>query len=342
MSKFDLGLEALADQQELEVTGDILSYEYLDTVMQFNDEAAEAVVIADGIGAIASAFENLGAICDVLKEHGNSPALEALVGGNFREGFSLEAAEKAKEGLWARFVKWLKTLWAKIKAFFAKYFVSAEKMSRALKERARELQDNDMKEVTVSLPSNEVIKAAATFIQTTFKDELKQVADEIKQLKAGKGFGDSAVEKVMAKRTGDYLQTGLNAFMNPESINVTKQAAIVSLTLTADCLDALRVCQAAVDGITTVVENLSFSADNETAEAIGKDVKNAAGGKGKQAAAAGKLAEEGVKAFGSDGFREALMKGNKNVTSFLSSMSRKLVAYGSMQLSTFKVAKTSK
>ena len=341
MSKFDLGLEALADQQGLEMTGDILSYEYLDTVMQFNDEAAEAVVIADGIGAIASAMENLGAICDVLKEHGNSPALEALVGGNFREGFSLEAAEKAKEGLWARFVKWLKTLWAKIKAFFAKYFVSAEKMSRALKERARELQDNDMKEVTVSIPSNEVIKAAASFIQTTFKDELKQVADEIKQLKSGK-VGDSAIEKVMAKRTGDYLQTGLNAFMNPESINITKQAAIVSLNLTADCLDALKVCQAAVDGITTVVENLSFSADNETAEAVGKDVKEAAGGKGKQAAAAGKLAEEGVKAFGSDGFREALMKGNRNVTSFLSSMSRKLVAYGSMQLSTFKVAKTSK
>ena len=340
MSKFDLGLEALTERDNFG-TGDILSYEYLDTVMQFNDEASDAVVIADGITSLCSAYENLGAICDVLATHGNSPALEALVGDNFREGFSLEAAEKAKEGLWSRFVKWLKTLWAKIKAFFAKYFVSAEKMSRALKERARELQDSDMKEVTVSLPSNEVLKAAASFIQTTFKDELKQVGDEIKQMKAGK-IGDSAIEKVMAKRTGDYLQTGLNAFMSPDSINITKQAAIVSLNLTANCLDALRVCQAAVDGITTVVENLSFSADNETAEAIGKDVKEAAGGKGKQANAAGKLAEEGVKAFGSDGFREALMKGNKNVTSFLSSMSRKLVAYGSMQLSTFKVSKTAK
>jgi uncharacterized protein (DUF1499 family) len=358
---FNLGLEALADHSEFDTTGDVLSYEFLDTVMQFNDEAAEAVVIADGITSLCGAYENLTAICDVLREHGNTPALEALVGGNFREGFSLEAAEAAKEGLWSRFVKWLKTLWAKIKAFFAKFFVSAKKMRTALLQRAKDLRNGTMEEVSIALPGNAVIKALGDYLKLEFKqqaeDNKKAIEDLQKNLKKEK----SEVAKIDIKSQIEERETAAKWFADPTKLQIGKAAAIEALEAIAGGITACEVVEGIVNATAALVEHLSFTRDDRTAAQAYEAGKNAYGtvekgqGHGKngnlnkedkahneRAEAFGNLAKETDKYLGSDEFRKAVMEANAAISSFLKKATSVLVSWGSRALSTFKVAKVAK
>lgn len=327
---FSLGLEALAEKPELEMTGDILSYEYLDTVIQFHDEAAEAVVIADGIGALCSTFENLGAVCDVLKEHGNTPALEALVGGNFREGFSLENAEKAQDGLWARFVKWLKSLWAKIKAFFAKFFVSAEKMEKALRARCTELANNEMAEVSVSLPKPDALAGINSDIINEINRVMQFCQKDIDGLAVGKLSEASGDLDMLEKYFGEVGQT----------VTVDKAAAIDLMTKIADHLKALSTVQKSVDSIANKLENASLKVTDEDVENARKEAQ----GKSRSAAAqqAGEDAATKVKYLGSKDRRAEIMKRHSEATKLLKKATVKAIREGSLCLSSFKVAKVTK
>ena len=134
----NLGLGALVKKEE-EVREEVLSYEYLDTVMMYNEACEELTIVCDQFDQICVAYENLLAISEVIREHGVTPALEALVGGNFVGGFSLEASEEAKEGAWEKIKSFIKTIWQAIKNFFLKFFSTTDGMRKrliAFKEKA--------------------------------------------------------------------------------------------------------------------------------------------------------------------------------------------------------------
>ncbi|MBR1988745.1 MAG: hypothetical protein IKA36_06900 [Clostridia bacterium] len=341
MSKFDLGLEALADQQELEVTGDILSYEYLDTVMQFNDEAAEAVVIADGIGAIASAMENLGAICEVLADHGNSPALEALVGSNFREGFSLEAAGNAKEGLWARFVKWLKTLWAKIKAFFAKFFSSSKAMRTKIRERIQAIKNaGGIEKLVIKVPELSVIEYNNNAMKELF-------ANAIKKVNASLNDPDLKIDtEEFTKKTEsgkDPLERMLKVAAGSEvEVSAGKgEKAIALLEKLEQRLVVLEAAKAEIDRVADGIEKNSFAITKE--QYSNKQVTKA------QAEAAGMTAEQRKttndnvkranaekKDEASGDFRSRVMKYHSEFSKYLAKATRESIADASYALSAFK------
>ena len=132
----NLGLGVLVKK---EPQAEVLSYEYLDTVMMYNEACEELTIVCDQFEQVCTAYENLVAISDVIKEHGVTPALEALVGENFVGGFSLEAADDAKEGAWEKIKNFIKTVWQAIKNFFLKFFSTTDGMRKrliAFKEKA--------------------------------------------------------------------------------------------------------------------------------------------------------------------------------------------------------------
>lgn len=134
----NLGLGALVKKEEPQA--EILSYEYLDTVMMYNEACEELTIVCDQFDQICTAYENLIAISDVIKEHGVTPALEALVGENFAGGLTLEASMEAEAGAWEKIKEFLVRVWEAIKNFFARFFTSTFGLNARLEKRVAELK----------------------------------------------------------------------------------------------------------------------------------------------------------------------------------------------------------
>lgn len=115
----NLGLGALVKKEE---PAQVLSYEYLDTVMMYNEACEELTIVCDQFDQVCTAYENLIAISDVIKEHGVTPALEALVGENFPGGLTVEASMEAAEGAMGKIKEFLVRVWEAIKNFFLRFF----------------------------------------------------------------------------------------------------------------------------------------------------------------------------------------------------------------------------
>ena len=338
---FNLGLEALAEPQA-EMTGEVLSYEFLDTVMQFNDEAAEAVVIADGISALCGAYENLGAICDVLQAHGNSPALEALVGGNFREGFSMEAAKEAKDGLWARFVKWLKTLWAKIKAFFAKFFTSSKDMRTKLRARVQEIKNaGDIQEVSIKLPEISIMERNNEEIKRVLLDALKKANESLSD--------DQKLDVANAEKMfeGSDTRDPLERIVDAAAGEVTKvdmNKAIALLEKYEARLSILESVKGEIDKVADRLEKESFSLHKYQAIKKGETDNNGNPVSEEER----KELNSGIKQYNkdldesgkaSDEYRTNVMKYHAQVSKWLSKATKNAISDASHLLSAFKPAK---
>lgn len=128
MSVMNLGLEALGIQSEKQV----LSYEYLDAVIEYSDACDEMNIVFDQFDTVLRAAQNLEAVRDVIASQGITPALEALVGGNFKDGFSAEAVEASLEAAGEALKNFFVKIWQAIKTFFTKLFVSAKGMVERL------------------------------------------------------------------------------------------------------------------------------------------------------------------------------------------------------------------
>lgn len=344
---FNLGLEALADNGKVEVTTDVLSYEFLDTVMQFNAEASEAVVIADGIGSLCSAYENLGAICDVLAEHGNSPALEALVGGNFREGFSIEAASNAKEGLWARFVKWLKTLWAKIKAFFAKFFTSSKAMRTKLRERVQEIKSNGNKivELTIKVPELSIMERNNEEIKKLLLAKIEKANESLAD---GEKISTDDLESFNAK-DDDPLARMVGVAAGQE-VNIDGEKACAILERLDKRLEILESAKAKIDKVADDLEKKSFAITNtkpyatnfkegDTAEYSKGKEKTLTKDEAKATNEAGKKANAELKDKASADYRSRVMRFHSEISKYLSKATKNAIADASYALSAFKAKK---
>ena len=357
---FSLGLEALTDFQDSDNIVDVCSYEFLDSVMEYISASDEALVIADGMESLCGAYENLCAVCDVLEEHGNSPALEALIGGNFREGFSLEAASSSKEGLWARFIKWLKTLWAKIKAFFAKWFSSSDSMITAMRKRIQEIKNaSDIEKVTIKLPEPTAIERVTDVAATKMKNGLKKISANLKNMKNGEVNNADLVQQIddLSKTDDDMTKTLQNAF-NTEAastVNVTKEKAIEYFNVLIGRLETYKEMKNEIDSITSDLEKASFDVtkDQTSAQKL-FEADQAKRNKGKAEADQdhtkwsdlnkdnksnfkGAAADNAAKA--SDEYRTNLMKLNSKLTAFITKQTRIALRDASYALSAFKPKK---
>ena len=350
---FSLGLEALTDFQDSDNIVDVCSYEFLDSVMEYISASDEALVIADGMESLCGAYENLCAVCDVLEEHGNSPALEALIGGNFREGFSLESASSSKEGLWARFIKWLKTLWAKIKAFFAKWFSSSDSMITAMRRRIQEINNaGDVEKVTIDLPEPSAMERMMDDAAQKMNKGLDEVAKELKNMKDGAVTVGSDLSKTiddLSKADESAADTLKKAFNNTvgTKVTVTKEKAIEYFEVLISRLQTYKNMKNKIDEVTSTIEKESF--DLTTKHTSKKEVyKTLVSGSTQTDAekdeakkvAKGIAKENAAKA--SDEFRSRLMKLNSKVTSFITKQTRLALRDASYALSVFKPKKKKK
>ena len=133
----NLGLGALVKQ---EASAEELSYDYLDTVMLYNEACEELTIVCDQFDQICVAYENLIAISEVIREHGVTPALESLVGGNFANGLTLEASMEAEKGALEKIKDFLVKVWEAIKNFFTRFFTSTFGLNARLENRIKELE----------------------------------------------------------------------------------------------------------------------------------------------------------------------------------------------------------
>ena len=140
MSVMNLGLEALGIKEE---KPEVLSYEYLDAVIEYSDACDEMNIVFDQFDTVLRAAQNLEAVKDVIAAQGVTPALEALVGGNFKDGLSLEAIEASMEAADGAIVGFIKKIWAAIKQFFLKLFSTVKGMRERLEKFAGEAKASD-------------------------------------------------------------------------------------------------------------------------------------------------------------------------------------------------------
>lgn len=141
MSVMNLGLEALGIKKEQDQQ--VLSYEYLDAIIEYSDACDEMNIVFDQFESVLRAAQNLEAVKDVIAAQGVTPALEALVGGNFKDGLSLESIEASMEAADGAIVGFIKKIWAAIKQFFLKLFSSVKGMRERLEKFAAAAKAED-------------------------------------------------------------------------------------------------------------------------------------------------------------------------------------------------------
>ena len=110
-----------------------LSYEYLDSLIQFNQAASDVLDLCHELTATVRTYDNVNAISKCIKKYGVTRSLEALYGENFSSAASMEAEnEEAKKGLGQKIKQILKDLWAKVTNFFKWLFNQKERTASAL------------------------------------------------------------------------------------------------------------------------------------------------------------------------------------------------------------------
>lgn len=169
MSVMNLGLEALGIQNE---NTEVLSYEYLDAVIEYSDACDEMNIVFDQFDTVLRAAQNLEAVKDVIAAQGVTPALEALVGGNFKNGLSLEAIEASMEAADGAIVGFIKKIWSAIKQFLLKFFSSTKGMRERLQNFRKELRDNPSYTV-----SGTEFKGLKLEVVTTLKTKLSVIKE---------------------------------------------------------------------------------------------------------------------------------------------------------------------
>lgn len=148
----NLGFESLGIRSDR--SGD-LSYEYLDSLIQFNNAATEVLDLCHELSGVVRTYSQLDAITKTIKKYGVTQSLEALYGENFSGAASMEAeAEEAKKGLGQKIKEIIRFLKKKIVRFFQWMFSQKEHTKQALMKveckNAFKYENADGKEVPVA------------------------------------------------------------------------------------------------------------------------------------------------------------------------------------------------
>ena len=128
----NLGFESLGIRGDR--SGD-LSYEYLDSLIQFNNAATEVLDLCHELSGVVRTYSQLDAITKTIKKYGVTQSLEALYGENFSGAASMEAEnEEAKKGLGQKIKEIINLIINKLKDFWRWMTDSGERAMRALQK----------------------------------------------------------------------------------------------------------------------------------------------------------------------------------------------------------------
>ena len=132
-----------------------LSYEYLDSLVQFHQAASDVLELCHDLTATTRTYDSICTISKCIKKYGVTQSLEALYGENFSSAASMEAeAEEAKKGLGQKIKEIIRALKKKIVRFFQWLFSQKERTKQALMKldckNEIKYKDVDGKEVTVA------------------------------------------------------------------------------------------------------------------------------------------------------------------------------------------------
>ena len=112
-----------------------LSYEYLDSLIQFNQAASDVLDLCHELTATVRTYDNVNAISKCIKKYGVTRSLEALYGENFSSAASMEAEnEEAKKGLGQKVKEIINWIVNKLKEFWRWMTDSGERAMRALQK----------------------------------------------------------------------------------------------------------------------------------------------------------------------------------------------------------------
>lgn len=112
-----------------------LSYEYLDSLIQFNQSASDVLDLCHELTNTVRTYDNVNAISKCIKKYGVTRSLEALYGENFSSAASMEAEnEEAKKGLGQKIKEIINMILNKIREFWRWITDSGERAVRAMQK----------------------------------------------------------------------------------------------------------------------------------------------------------------------------------------------------------------
>lgn len=174
----NLGFESLGIRGDR--SGD-LSYEYLDSLIQFNNAATEVLDLCHELGGVVRTYSQLDAITKTIKKYGVTQSLEALYGENFSGAASMEAeAEEAKKGLGQKIREIINLILNKIKEFWRWITDSGERAVRAM-QKAEFKGPFDWEDGKITTGDNFNAKKKELF--GAFKDAKQALSDAEQKLK---------------------------------------------------------------------------------------------------------------------------------------------------------------
>lgn len=199
----NLGFESLGIRSDR--SGD-LSYEYLDSLIQFNNAATEVLDLCHELSGVVRTYSQLDAITKTIKKYGVTQSLEALYGENFSGAASMEAeAEEAKQGLWGKLKKILEDLWNKLTSFWKWLTDSNERALRAIdklqftKEFLWEREAGSNKKETVDSNNFTAIKGEVKGKLKNAIDAVNEAKETLNKLKKDKSINAESVENAQQK-----------------------------------------------------------------------------------------------------------------------------------------------
>lgn len=191
----NLGFESLGIRSDR--SGD-LSYEYLDSLIQFNNAATEVLDLCHELSGVVRTYSQLDAITKTIKKYGVTQSLEALYGENFSGAASMEAeAEEAKKGLGQKIKEIINMILNKIKEFWRWITDSGERAVRAL-QKAEFKGPFDWEGGKITTKANFDSKKQELFKE--FEAAKKAMRDAEQELKGIQSKSNPTQEEVLAAK----------------------------------------------------------------------------------------------------------------------------------------------
>lgn len=175
-----------------------LSYEYLDSLIQFNQAASDVLDLCHELTATVRTYDNVNAISKCIKKYGVTRSLEALYGENFSSAASMEAEnEEAKKGLGQKIKEIINMILNKIKEFWRWITDSGERAVRAM-QKAEFKGPFDWEDGKITTKTNFDAKKSELF--KAFEEAKKAMRDAEQELKGIQSKANPTQEEVLAAK----------------------------------------------------------------------------------------------------------------------------------------------
>jgi hypothetical protein len=226
-----LGLEALYNNR-VDGAGDILSYQFIDSVFKYNLASEELSILGNELDQIMVAAENLTAIADTIKRYSVTESLVSLVGNSFPAGISQEGVSESLKKAWEKVKQWCIAIWRKIKELITYWFNGAKSLADKLGKWL----------ATAQLGSNRVLKRPTTFKGLTLE-----------------GIGDVKNKIIKAASTKPTDATA------DDTISENKETKFklgdVSIPTMDDAVAYAKACQTALNTVLTQKSSITANCD---------------------------------------------------------------------------------